>query len=260
MALFTYTRTFSVTGITDILLSWFDDNFGTVRTWLGTNINGGGGTDKWNKAANADTVGGFVPSKTPAVGQIPVIDDAGVLALPATGITIGGVVVQTNVYARAMKSVASGAAGAAITPNAWSKRSLNTTLADDPNSSGITIAASVISLPAGAYIARAITTTTSSSSGGGTYTRSQLRLYNTADSATLVAGIDSVNTHSGSPFVCDVQSHLVGYFTIAAGKTVELQEYIDAGSAATGTAEGPGSPINSGEIEIHTSLEFTKVG
>ena len=137
---------------------------------------------------------------------------------------------------------ASGTSGG--TPGAtgsFHKRTLNTTIVN--TISGCSIAASVITLPAGTYRVNAIAPF---------YLPRyvQIRLRNTTDSTDTAYGINSYMNGDGS-----ISVPLVSYFTIAASKNFELQYRLTLVTAA----DGLGTAYTFGTTEIFSTVEIEKV-
>ena len=135
----------------------------------------------------------------------------------------------------------SGTEGGATVATTWTKRTLNTEVAD--TGSHATTAASVMTLLAGTY-----RVTARVPAHGSQTTR--LRLRNTSDSTTTLLGstarpVASQGTHM----------HLSGRFTIAATKNFELQYF----STAVVASDGLGKAIvGAAETEIYAEIEFIR--
>ena len=111
----------------------------------------------------------------------------------------------------------SGTNGGAATINAWTKRTLNTTLVN--NIAACSIASSVVTLTAGTYFVTA----------SSTFYRtdvSQIKLRNTTAGSDIVLGM----TAFGNSAVAGgaVQSDLQGYFTLTGSTNIEMQYYVGA--------------------------------
>jgi len=144
----------------------------------------------------------------------------------------------TSVFA---EEQASGTNGGLSTIGAWTKRTLNTTRANDIP--GVSIASSVISLPAGTYYVEA-------SSQLYRCNQCQIKIRNSTDSTDLVLGTNNYfNNTNGSG-----QATLFGTFTLAAAKDIELQYRLQvAAVTGLGTASSWGT-------EVYSILAISKVG
>jgi hypothetical protein len=139
---------------------------------------------------------------------------------------------------------ASGTNSGGSTANAWTKRTLNTTNKNDIT--GCSIAASVITLPAGSYYVTA-------SAPFHQTNALRIRLQNTSDATTAILG---QNGDAGSGIGLTVNAFLVGYFTITASKNFELQYYV-TGAVAT---NGLGQRANIvGLSEVYGEISIQKV-
>ena len=139
---------------------------------------------------------------------------------------------------------ASGTQSGASVAAAWTKRTLNTTNVN--NITGASIAASVITLPAGSYYV-------TGSAPFHQTEESKIRLQNTTDSTTAVLG---QNAKMGNGVNMTTSATLLGYFTIAASKNFELQYYV-AGAVAT---NGLGTRNNVASVsEVYSAISITKV-
>jgi hypothetical protein len=134
-------------------------------------------------------------------------------------------------------------AGGASVATTWTKRVLNTEVADTGSHSAI--ASDVITLLAGTYRVRA----TAPFHGAVGYTR--LRLRNTSDNTTAVVGGTIVGVAAQGALAT-----LVGRFTIAATKTFELQYYCAAVVATNGL--GLPSAAGAAEVEVYSEIEFIR--
>jgi len=137
---------------------------------------------------------------------------------------------------------ASGTAGGVATAGAWVKRTLNTTNLNDIV--GASIAASVITLPAGSYFVQLYSPTR--------YTQgSKNRLRNTTDSTTPLLGISGYEAAGDS----SIMLLAVGAFTIASAKSFELQQY----ATAALNANDLGVPTSiAGISEVYSTAQITK--
>lgn len=136
-------------------------------------------------------------------------------------------------------SKSSGTAAQSITGNSWTKRDLGTTVSN--TLTGASVASSVITLAAGRYQIRA----QASACFGSSYGYQRLRLRNTSDSSTVLAGVNmATDINTVAPTLT-----LAGVFTLAASKTLELQHYM----AVAGSANAGGA-LSSGESEIYADV------
>ena len=136
---------------------------------------------------------------------------------------------------------ASGTQGGASVASTWTKRTLNTTIV---NNLGASIAASVITLPAGSYIISASAPCYESNAF-------KIRLQNTSDATTAIIG---TSEYDGSSAVA-TRTFLNGFVTIAASKNFELQHWVQTARANLGF----GYPTSSGVSEIYSTIQITRV-
>jgi len=140
------------------------------------------------------------------------------------------------------ESQAANTNGGTSVANTYTKRTLNTTVI---NNIGATLTSSVIALLAGTYNVSAISTFFLPAAVA-------IRLRNTTDSTTAVAG---VNGYASASSAAGVISPLQGTFTITATKNFEVQYYCTAAQASNGL----GVAINSaGVSEIYTQITIEK--
>jgi len=138
---------------------------------------------------------------------------------------------------------ASGTQGGTFTSGSYLKRTLNTTVIN--NIVGCSIAASVITLPAGTY-------EVSGSAIGYSVDRHKSRLQNTSDATTLQIGTtELVGGASGT----QTRTFIDGGFTLAASKTIELQHRCQDTLATYGWGVSSGF----GDSEIYSQITITKV-
>ena len=138
---------------------------------------------------------------------------------------------------------ASGTNGGSSTATTWTKRTLNTTIVN--NITGASIAASVITLPAGSYIVTASAPCYESN-------LFKIRLQNTTDSTTAALG---TSEYDGSSAV-QTRGILSGHFTIAGNKNFELQHYVQSTRANLGF----GNPTSIASVsEVYTTIQIDKV-
>ena len=139
---------------------------------------------------------------------------------------------------------ASGTAGGTATSGSFVKRTLNTTVVN--NITGCSIASSVITLPAGSYVINA-------TSPSWIVDNCQSRFRNTSDSTTAIVGM---STEGNSVYYGGSTCPLMGYVTIAATKTFELQMRVQTAPASSSTL---GKPNTFGDGEVYASIQIQKV-
>lgn len=161
-----------------------------------------------------------------------------------TAAQLNGVLDNFSDIAIFNETQASNTAGGTSTANAWTKKVLNTTVAN--TITGCSIASSVITLTAGTYIVQANAPFYKSD-------EVKLKLRNTTDSTDTVLGISG---YSGSGDNVNYITNLTGYFTITGSKNFELQYYLKTASATYGL----GIAFNVASIsEIYATLQLTQV-
>ena len=124
----------------------------------------------------------------------------------------------------------------------WQTRPLNSKKIDTSNL--VSLASNQVTFTAGTYYCQATAPAFAANNH-------KLRLRNVTDGVTLVVGAAE---YGSSTYWVHTTARLVGQFTIAAGKVVELQHYT---AAARGT-DGLGTYTNSGEVEVYAILECWK--
>lgn len=134
-------------------------------------------------------------------------------------------------------------AGGTFTAATYAKRTV-TEFTDTGNNCSVT--SSVIVLAAGTYRCRI-------ECPAFFVVQHKARLRNTTDSATVLVGTseDAINTGNG----CTTRSLIVGSFTIAASKNLEIQHNCNT----TRATDGMGLPSNLTEVEVYTVAEFWRV-
>ena len=137
---------------------------------------------------------------------------------------------------------ASGTQGGGSVATTWTKRTLNTTLVN--NITGASIAASVITLPAGSYIVSASAPCYESNTF-------KIRLQNTSDATTAILG---TSEYDGSSSV-QTRTFLNGFVTITGTKNFELQHWVQTARINFGF----GYPTSAGVSEIYSTIQITKV-
>lgn len=138
--------------------------------------------------------------------------------------------------------------GGTATSGAWETRTLNTEVSDPD---GVcSLASNQITLEAGTYecVISAPTWRTG---------RHQIRLQNVTDSTTVLTGTTeySSNIDSAGSFGPMTRSIIVGRFTIAASKALEVQHRVET----TRATNGYGVAANF-TTEVYTVAQFTRIG
>jgi len=138
----------------------------------------------------------------------------------------------------------SGTAGGTFTSGAWRTRDLNTVGAN--YIAGSSLASNQVSLPAGTYRAKA--------QSMASYTdQNQIKLRNVTDSADLLSGTPQSAPTSGGAF--NAASFLVGEFTIAGTKAIELQHQC----VTTKATDGFGMSTSFSISNIYSILEIWRI-
>jgi hypothetical protein len=109
---------------------------------------------------------------------------------------------------------------------------------------GASLASNQVTLAAGTYRVQGWTSASA-------VNQFQSNLYNVTDSTVVLVGSSS---YTGSADSQSDQSIIDGRFTLAATKTLKLRTYCAAVAANTGL----GFPSTSGQIEVYSSLTFTR--
>jgi hypothetical protein len=145
----------------------------------------------------------------------------------------------------------SGTAGAALTNSTWTKVPLATTVVN--NITGVSIASSVISVPAGTYSCSFFAGALSPSSPHPVYVKTRIR--DTTTPATLCVGASSISSDSADNQVVSTSSSGDSIFTITSTTSIELQVYasIAAGSLIMGAA------TTSGEAELYGWVKLNEI-
>ena len=228
------------------------------------------GTEK--SRVNAEKVDGFDASETPAIGEIPVVNESGNLAVNANSatsatsatnadtvdnyhaalsVTASYIPVRTSEkiieqcwnYIKLSDVQSSGTVGGAFTSGAWRTRIINTE--DSDTGSNCSISSNQITLDAGTYEC-------SITAPGYSVDAHKARLQNITDTATTLLG-SSAYANSGN--AVQVDSIIVGRFTIAAQKTFEVQHRCVTSNGTNGLGVASGFGVS----EIYTVAEFWKV-
>ena len=124
----------------------------------------------------------------------------------------------------------------------WQTRPLNSKKIDTSNL--VSLASNQITFTAGTYYCQA-----TAPAFAAVYHK--IRLRNVTDGVTLIVG---ASEYSNNTYYAYNSARLVGQFTIASGKAVELQHYI----AVARATDGLGTYTNSGEVEVYAILECWK--
>jgi hypothetical protein len=133
--------------------------------------------------------------------------------------------------------------GGSFTSGAWRTRTLNTEVSDSGNHASV--ASNQITLAAGTYRVRA-------SAPGKQCNGHMVKLYNITNSVDILLG---TSMFAGSGSTGENRSEVVGEFTIAAPKVIELQHRCET----TRNTDGFGGPANIGETETYAIVELVKV-
>jgi len=163
--------------------------------------------------------------------------------LTGTGNSFGGQLLHVQ------DEKTSGTDGGTFSSGAWVTRTLNTVKTNEISSASL--AANVISLPAGTYYVQA-------RAPGHAVVQHQIRLRNTSDSADLVLGSNAearANVGGGISANATSDSVLNGRFTLSGTKNVELQHrcFSSFSTNGLGTSTGWGT-------EIYAQVYIWKVG
>ena len=142
-----------------------------------------------------------------------------------------------------------GTSAQTITSGAWRTRRLNVSTYN--NITGCSLSSNQIILPSGNYMfygyAKIGDTSTSP-------VRSQMRLYNISDSSVIESGVNGYNNATaGSMGTTD---SIIGYFTIASQKTIELQQQVQISTNGGLSINGTFTVTN----EVYASIKIVKVG
>lgn len=139
----------------------------------------------------------------------------------------------------------SGTNGQSISTTTWTKRELQTAVTN--TITGASITSHVIALPAGTY---KISVQASGVYVAGSAGHQRLRLRNTSDGSTTLAGVNMsvIGTNTIAPVLT-----LQGQFTITATKNFEVQHYVTTTGNVTGAA------MSSGEVEVYADVYIERV-
>jgi hypothetical protein len=140
------------------------------------------------------------------------------------------------------ESQASGTNGGTATSGSWFKRVLNTTVTN--GITGCTLTSSVISLPAGSYVATVIAPNYRTD-------ESQFRLQNTTAGTTIIyGGSNNARNSSSQTMIGTVQA----FFTLAVTSNIEVQNQVltTINTVGLGLADSFGG-------EVYASIQIEKV-
>jgi len=156
----------------------------------------------------------------------------------SSGGYIGFIVVQDQ--------KAANTAGGTCTAGSFQTRTLNTEVLD--THSDCTLASNQITLTAGTYdiIASAPAVFVSDH---------QTRLQNVTDGTTVLVGTSEYAPIVSAADGSQTRSEIIGRFTIAASKALEIQHR----SSVTRATNGFGAAANFGQIEIYTNVQLFRV-
>jgi hypothetical protein len=126
----------------------------------------------------------------------------------------------------------------------WAIRPLQTSKFN--NITGASLAANVVTIPAGTYIAWACATIGTNNGGVGL---ARMGIYNSSDAAFVAQGPNNYPANNN----CFLQTAW-GVFTIAAQKDISVQQY-----TANAVPGGFGMAVSAGTAEVYTQLLLVKV-
>jgi len=184
---------------------------------------------KLNQITTAGKVSG-----TALTGLASIPSGAGVI--PAVNLTYANVQYP---YVKVSETVSSGTSPAVPTANSWTTMALNTL--DIDTQSIASLNSNQVTLPAGTYLIRSYVNFFNINAG-------RARLYNITGSAVLIQGL---NCYSNSTTAASL-SVVDGQFTLSTSSAVALQYYVSFAGQI-------GVSVTSGDNEIYTIAEFTKV-
>lgn len=140
---------------------------------------------------------------------------------------------------------AANTAGGGFTSGAWRTRDLNTEVADSGGHGSV--ASNQITLAAGTYRVRG--------SAPAFYVgQHKTRLRNVTDGVTLALGTSEYTNPGASTGYDQTRSILIGRFTLAGSKVLEVQHQCNS----TRATDGFGQASNFGESEVYAEIEFWK--
>lgn len=132
----------------------------------------------------------------------------------------------------------SGTSAGASSAATWNTRTLNTVKVNQIT--GASLASNQVTLPAGTYLIYA-------HASAQQLDRHQLRLRNVTDGSTILAGTSEIANDGDTT---GNKSQLMGRFTLAAEKDIELQHYTEKARAT----DGLGVASSSGEVEVYADV------
>ena len=146
----------------------------------------------------------------------------------------------------------SGTGPQSIADTTWETRTLNTVVR---NVGGASLASSLVNLPAGTWLIQA--TSVIGSILNSSSVRGSIRIRNSTDSTTLAVGVNggAVPSSTGSQGSSTPMS-AVCVVTLASAKDIAVQVYTKSYYSAGATG---GFATSSGEVEVYTTFEATKV-
>jgi hypothetical protein len=221
------------------------DGAAAIRT-LGSSV------DTTTKALNPSTTLGDIEyrSSTANTNTRLGIGTTGQVLTVAGGVPSWATAGGTRSYAIFQDAKAVNTAGGSFTSGAWRTRDLQTTQVNTITS--CSLASNQITLPAGTYYAWATTPSRA-------VQRNYSRLYNTTNSATLIAGGIS---YSGDASIAVEETHnvLTGVFTITGTKVIELQHFCSATKNGDGYGSSDGGALDNVQLNIYSQITIEKIG
>jgi hypothetical protein len=168
----------------------------------------------------------------------------------ATGLKWAAPAGAARTYAIFQDAKAVNTAGGTFTSGAWRTRDLQTTQIN--NITSCSLASNQITLPAGTYYVWATIRSRQ-------VQRNYSRLYNTTNSATLIAGSLS---YSGdiSIQVEEPINVITGVFTITGTKVIELQHFCSATKNGDGYGSSDGGVLDGAQANIYSQITIEKIG
>ena len=213
-------------------------------------------SSRWRLLGVGKTAGGSVATDTiwDAAGDLAVGTGANTAAKKAMGTALQGLRVNSGAtdlewanpwlytaYLCYQDQKAQNTHGGTFTTGAWRTRDINTEVAD-PGNNG-TLASNQITLAAGTYRCFIVCP-------GYFVTGHQARLQNVTDATTLLTGTSALSNNVNGDMTVSI---IVGRFTVAASKALEIQHR----GNATSTNNGFGQAVNL-TTEVYTIAEFWK--
>lgn len=216
---------------------------GTLASTAGVNTSDP--ATSWDLSGNTDAL--RLPSGTEAQRPgTPVVGDmrhnSSLSAIEAYANSLWWLVPTKLLHVRDEKT--DGTQGGTATSGAWRTRDLNTTLTNEIL--GASLASNQISLPAGTYYieARAPAFRTNGH---------KARLQNVTDTTTILLGSNALSS-GGADNQSD--SWVVGRFTLAAAKTLELQHQVESTQSSAGFGDNDGF---AGVVEVYSDVRIWKL-